>query len=278
MLQRLLRRFSSSADDDGKRRPIAIPTEALIELQCHRYRQCDARRDASAARKQYEENVVQQSSVAPSLRYVAPRPLFPLRKCARRLEILHSLCLLDTPPEVMFDAIVALAQQIHEVPIVLISLIDEKRQWFKSKIGLDTDSTSRCLSFCGHAIHDPHSVFVIHDSRADDRFRNNPLVQQAPHVIFYAGAPLVIGGEAIGTLCLIDHTPHPTFDDAERASLRTLADTVENLIRSRLLSMMMEQNPRHLKRRLLYKIYPKSVADRVMQISPTPNQDSSART
>jgi len=126
---------------------------------------------------------------------------------AQRLEALRQYHILDTPAEQSYDDITALAAFICDVPIALISLVEDHRQWFKSKVGLDVDETSRDVSFCAHAIvgKDP---MVIPDARIDQRFADNPLVTCAPNIQFYAGVPLITpGGAAIGTLCVIDHRP-----------------------------------------------------------------------
>lgn len=140
-----------------------------------------------------------------------------------RLAALRDLLILDTPPEERFDKVVQFAAQEFDVPIALISLIDENRQWFKARVGVDVCETGRDVSFCGHAILHG-DIFIIPDSRADERFADNPLVVDEPHVIFYAGAPLrMSSGYIIGTLCLIDHKPRQ-LDATELAILATLRD------------------------------------------------------
>lgn len=140
-----------------------------------------------------------------------------------RLAALRALLILDTPPEERFDRIVGFAAAEFDMPIVLISLIDSDRQWFKASHGLDACQTPRDISFCGHAILQP-DVFVIPDAHADPRFADNPLVTGPPHVCFYAGAPLrLASGHAIGTLCLIDSQPR-AIDDVELAILASLRD------------------------------------------------------
>ncbi|NYE59607.1 GAF domain-containing protein [Duganella sp. 1224] len=140
-----------------------------------------------------------------------------------RLAVLRDMLILDTPPEERFDKIVAFAAQEFDVPIALISLLDENRQWFKAKVGVDMCETARDISFCGHVILQP-DLFIIPDARADERFADNPLVTNPPHAIFYAGAPLRMpSGFTIGTLCLIDHTPR-NLDATEMAILTSLRD------------------------------------------------------
>ena len=132
---------------------------------------------------------------------------------AQRLAALHRYGVLDTPAEEAFDRITRLAQSALQVPIVLVSLIDENRQWFKSKQGLDTPETARDISFCTHALEDP-------------RFRTNPLVTGAPNIRFYVGVPLrTPDGHNIGTLCAIDRKPRELTDDHIHI-LRDLASLV----------------------------------------------------
>ena len=109
----------------------------------------------------------------------------------QRLDALKEYSILDTLPEKEFDELTALASFICKTPISLISLVDDKRQWFKSKKGLNANETAKELAFCAHAINAPNELFVVPDSRKDDRFHDNPLVTDAPFVIFYAGVPLI---------------------------------------------------------------------------------------
>ncbi|SFF77620.1 GAF domain-containing protein [Duganella sp. CF458] len=145
---------------------------------------------------------------------------------AERLAALYALLLLDTPPEERFDKIVAFAAEEFEVPIALISLLDTDRQWFKAAIGLGaTCETGRDISFCGHAIMRAE-ILVVEDALLDQRFADNPLVTGAPHIRFYAGAPLILSnGYALGTLCIIDTRPR-RLDPIELAILSTLRSLV----------------------------------------------------
>jgi GAF domain-containing protein len=144
------------------------------------------------------------------------------REEKRRLEVLWQYDVLDTVPEAVFDELTELAACICEAPIALVSLVDEDRQWFKSRHGTTLAETSRDISFCGHAIRQS-DLFIVPDATQDPRFANNPLVTSAPRIRFYAGAPLVTpDGHAIGTLCVIDKVPRELRRD-QKDALRILA-------------------------------------------------------
>jgi PAS domain S-box-containing protein len=118
------------------------------------------------------------------------------------------LALLDTLPEESFDDLTQAAAAVADAPIALVSLVDENRQWFKSRFGLNACETPRGVSFCGHAILNPDQCpLIVEDATKDPRFHDNPLVVDAPRVIFYVGIPLMVQGLPIGTLCVIDHKP-----------------------------------------------------------------------
>lgn len=144
---------------------------------------------------------------------------------AERLAALRRYEILDTPPEPAFDRIVRLASYVLGTPISLVSLIDESRQWFKARQGLEAEQTPRSMAFCAHAILDDE-VLVVPDARADRRFADNPLVVGEPNIRFYAGAPLrTPQGHRLGTLCVIDRKPR-TLDDEKRALLADLSALV----------------------------------------------------
>jgi GAF domain-containing protein len=145
---------------------------------------------------------------------------------AQRLRALHNLHILDTAAEERFDRITRLAVKVFDLPIAYVALVDENRQWFKSKCGLDSEETTRDVSFCGHAILEDQTL-VIPDALQDERFHDNPLVTGPPHVRFYAGRPLrAPGGEKVGTLCLVSTEPRE-MDASELKTLDELADLVE---------------------------------------------------
>ena len=144
---------------------------------------------------------------------------------ARRLKVLWQYDVLDTVPEEIFDDMVELASVICESPIALISLVDESRQWFKARVGMPAQETSRDISFCAHAIMHP-DLFVVPDATSDERFKANPLVTTDPKIRFYAGAPLVTpDGHALGTLCVLDKVPRE-LTDVQAKALRVLSRLV----------------------------------------------------
>ena len=151
---------------------------------------------------------------------------------SERLAALQSLALLDTPSEPLFDRVTRLASQLLDVPIVLFSLVDADRQWFKSRVGLEAAETPREHAFCAHAIGQGPPL-VVSDATEDERFRTNPLVTGAPNIRFYAGVQIrSSAGMAIGTLCAIDTRPRE-LGDAEQALLADLAAIIAEEIRYR---------------------------------------------
>ena len=151
---------------------------------------------------------------------------------AERLAALRRLDVLDTSPEAAFDELTELAAHICNTPVALISLVDERRQWFKSRVGWTIPETPREFAFCAHTILDT-DVFIVPDASADERFADNSLVTSATRVRFYAGAPLVTPeGHALGTLCVIDHEPR-RLEPRQTQALRTLSRQVVTQLRLR---------------------------------------------
>ena len=145
---------------------------------------------------------------------------------AGRLKALRNYRILDTKPEQAFDDLTMIASQICGTPIALISLVDENRQWFKARVGVQVQETSRSVSFCAHAIQQ-QGIFLVPDALNDARFRDNPLVRDDPHFRFYAGKPLMTPeGHALGTLCVIDYLPR-TLTQSQKDCLEALQRQVE---------------------------------------------------
>ena len=163
-----------------------------------------------------------------------------------RIKALKSFSILDTFSEKEYDEITLLASVICDTPISLISLIDEDRQWFKSKTGIDIEETPREFSFCGHAILDNSQLFTIEDSRLDERFYDNPLVTGYPNVVFYAGAPLITSdGLALGTLCVLDNKPK-TLTTMQQKAMKVLSNKVINLFELKKANLLLEQKNKEL--------------------------------
>ena len=152
-------------------------------------------------------------------------PLHPNEE--QRLRNLYDLKLLDTPAEERFERITRLVREFFEVPIALITLIDKERQWFKSSQGLDVPETPRSTSFCSYTILEER-LMLIHDTRQDERFMDNPLVIHEPHTRFYAGYPLhTPDGNPVGSLCIMDRHPR-RLDLPQRMALKDFAAIAED--------------------------------------------------
>lgn len=136
---------------------------------------------------------------------------------AERLQVLRAYDLLDTPSEMALDELAELAACICKAPIALITLVDEGRQWFKSRVRFDVAESERDISFCAHAILE-QDFLIVPDARQDVRFRDNPWVTGEPGIRFYAAAPLrTPDGHALGTLCVIDREPREMHPDHQQA-------------------------------------------------------------
>ena len=150
-----------------------------------------------------------------------------------RQEALRVYSILDTLPDEDYDNLTAIASEICNTPISLVSLLDNDRQWFKSHHGLEISETPIEYSFCAHAIYEPDEVFVVEDVRQDERFRDNPLVTGEPFIAFYAGVPLLTKeGQPLGTLCVIDRKPRH-LTESQKQSLEALSRQVMKLMELR---------------------------------------------
>ncbi|MDI7774900.1 ATP-binding protein [Asticcacaulis sp. EMRT-3] len=149
----------------------------------------------------------------------------------KRFNTLQALEIVESEPEASFDQMARLAADIFEAPIVLIALADGERHWFKSHIGIDFNEVPACLSFCVHTL-EKGDVLVVPDTCEDARFADNPFVICAPHVRFYAGAPLRYEGALVGTFCILDSRPRD-FSAAQVRHLRMMAESVSLLIAQR---------------------------------------------
>ena len=157
---------------------------------------------------------------------------------AERLAALREYQILDTAAEQAYDDIVALAAYLCDVPIAMISLVDESRQWFKSKLGLNQQETPRDVAFCAHAILQAEPL-IVRDALKDARFADSALVTRDPHIRFYAGFPLTSPeGFALGTLCAIDRKPRQ-LDTEQKTAMHALSRQVMSLLELRRVSARM---------------------------------------
>jgi signal transduction histidine kinase len=167
-----------------------------------------------------------------------------------RLRVLQALRILDTPAEEAYDQITRLAAHVCDMPVALVTFVDADRQWFKSRYGLALQQTTRESAFCAYAI--AGQVLVVDDALADARFANNPLVVAAPFIRAYAGIPVRVDGQPIGTLCVIDRRPR-RIGPEQLFALRTLARQVEVELRLRRALCDLEEDRRRLDRVLTVK-------------------------
>jgi len=162
----------------------------------------------------------------------ATLPPIPTNESAR-LSALNRYHILDTPPEEAFDDIARIAAVLCQTPMALITLVDKHRQWFKAAIGIEAREMPRECSFCAHTINRPTELMMVPDATADQRFSQNPLVKGAPHVRFYAGAPLVTPeGLALGALCVVDRQKRE-LTPTQQEALRVLAGQVMSRLEQR---------------------------------------------
>jgi diguanylate cyclase (GGDEF)-like protein len=158
---------------------------------------------------------------------------------AQRLRAVHSYEILDTMPEVDFDALTRVAAHAFNTPVAVVGLMDADRLWFKSRLGLDVPQLDRQIAFCAYAVMRPDELLVVEDLSMDQRFQHNPLVTQQPHLRFYAGAPLVDpNGMALGTIAVTDSKPR-TFSEAQCAALKDLSTLVVTVLENRRRAMLL---------------------------------------
>lgn len=158
-----------------------------------------------------------------------PSPSRPKDEAAR-VAALRACKVLDTAPETSFDALALMASELLDTPIALVSLVDIDRQWFKARVGIIAEETSRDVGFCSHAIAVPDSPFVVVDASCDERFTGNPFVLEAPHIRAYAGAQILSREDLpLGTLCVLDTRPRE-FSSYQLQKLTTLAGQAAALL------------------------------------------------
>ncbi|RKS53265.1 GAF sensor signal transduction histidine kinase [Gillisia mitskevichiae] len=171
--------------------------------------------------------------------------LLPENELAR-ITSLNDLQILNSGTEINYDNIAYLASYICEVPISLITLVAENKQWFKAKVGTELCDTDRNVSFCSHAILHPDEIMEVKDTHLDHRFVDNPLVTSDPNIRFYAGMPIRSAeGDALGTLCVLDKKPH-SLNDKQKEALKALAKQVENLFDLRRQNLALEKVKKEL--------------------------------
>ncbi len=170
------------------------------------------------------------------------------RSDIKRVKTINSYHILDSPSEKEYDDIAKLAASICGTPIALVTLLDYERQFFKAKVGIDIDETPIEHAFCTHAVEASDEIFIIEDAREDDRFKNNPYVTSDPHVVFYAGVPLVApNGAGMATLCVIDDTPKK-LSETQKEALQALANQVMQLFELRKTHNELSENKKILKK------------------------------
>ncbi|GGD00167.1 GGDEF domain-containing protein [Halopseudomonas salina] len=166
-------------------------------------------------------------------------PTLPLDEAQRQADM-EALNLLDTGPDPRFDALLRLAQGVFGIRTVLVTLVDNERQWFKARRGTALSGSPRSLSFCGHAIHSD-AIMEVPDALKDERFADNPLVTGQPHIRFYAGIALhAPGGSRVGTFCVLDDRPN-ALSVSQRQSMQDFALVLEAMFETSLLRVEQKQ-------------------------------------
>jgi GAF domain-containing protein len=163
----------------------------------------------------------------------------------RRLELLHALGVLDTPPEAAFDALVAAAAAVTGCPMAMLSLADRERHWVKARHGLQVTELQRELAFCEATLREPGGGLEVPDTQLDARFAEHPMVLQAPHLRFYIGLPLKVDGLRVGALCALD-TRTRELGDEQRRALADLAHAASELLSQRRQQRALHQHSERL--------------------------------
>ena len=159
-----------------------------------------------------------------------------------RLKELYRYNILDTKPEVELDELAEIASIICNTPISLISMVDKKRTWHKSKYGFDVEEVLRGDSFCQHALHNSKEVLVVEDAQLDEKFSKSPFTKGNNAIRFYAGAPLVTpNGYVLGTLCVVDTQPK-TISEVQKKALQILSKKAMEYLNSRKLILLQNSN------------------------------------
>jgi GAF domain-containing protein len=158
-----------------------------------------------------------------------------MRHDPARLAQLQQLAILDTSPERVFDDITRLFAKTFSVPIALVNLLDDQRDWFKSCVGLPTTESPAATSFCDVFFNCFENLIIVQDTTKDERFSGHPLVAGPPFIRFYAGARLIVGGQTVGTVCAYDMTPRD-ITPAQVLGLHAMAAAAIELLDARLVA------------------------------------------
>lgn len=164
-----------------------------------------------------------------------------------RLREIYKYKLTEKLSDENLESIVEIASEICKMPISLISIVDENRQFFQVKRGLDASETPRDVSFCGHAINKPDELMIVPDATKDIRFMDNPLVTDSPFIKFYAGIPILSPDEfPLGTLCVIDDKPN-TLTENQQIALKHLGKQVTLILELKRKNELLKSSKERLK-------------------------------
>lgn len=163
-----------------------------------------------------------------------------------RLKELEALSIMDTLPEEDYDNITKIASEICQTPVSYISFLDDKRQWYKSKQGMDIKETSVNVALCRRTVTHPEDIIVINDLRLDDNYNNNPYVKGEPNVVFYVSVPLTThNGNTVGTLCVLDLEPKE-LSQTQIETMKILGQQVMVLLQLRLKNIELDKKANNL--------------------------------